>query len=136
MPNDLIRKGLATGITFNRAIFYETVRLGKSGKETDRLAAAATEEAPDENEQGTKAHPAQISAVVAQGPKCLCATTMGTLLWWPHLFVETFCDISFWINIDGADQLHDQLRLPLGILIRSYFLSTRVLRQYLLVGFM
>ena len=136
MTTDLIRKGLSADITFNRAILDETVGLGKTRKKTDRDAAATAAEASDENEQRTKAHPAQISAVVAQGPKCLCATTMGTLFWWPHLFVETFCDISFWINIDGADQLHDQLRLPLGILIRSYFLSTRVLRQYLLVGFM
>jgi hypothetical protein len=113
MPGDFIGKWISPNVTFNRAIFDETVRLGKSGKEADRLAAAATEEASDKNEQGTKALPAQISAVVAQGPKCLCATTMGTLFWWPHLFVETFCDISFWINIDGADQLHEQLRLPL-----------------------
>ena len=65
MPTDLIRKGLSTNIIFNRAILDETIGLGKSREETDRLAAAATEEAPDEDEQGTKAHPTQVSAVVA-----------------------------------------------------------------------
>jgi hypothetical protein len=48
--------------------------------------------------------------------------------------VETFGDILFWINIDGVDQLHDQLRLPLRISTRSFLLSAHVLRQCLLVG--
>jgi len=136
MPNDLIRKGVSTNVIFYRAILDEAVGLGKSGKETDRLAAAAAQEAPDEDKQRPKPHPAQVPAVVAQRPKCLCAATMGTLCWWPHPFVETFGDILFWINIDGVDQLHDQLRRPLRILIRSYFLSARVLRQSLPIKFL
>jgi len=34
------------------------------------VARATAAEAPDKNEQRTKTHPAQISAVVAQGTKC------------------------------------------------------------------
>ena len=136
MSDDLIRKGTAPNVIFNRAILDKAVRLRKSGKEADCLAAVATEETPDEDEQSAKAHPAQIAAVVAHGPKCFWAETMRTSCGWPHPFVETFGDILFWINIDGVDQLHDQLRRPLRILIRSYFLSARVLRQSLPIKFL
>src|ERR1039458_7994255 len=106
MPIDLIRKGLSTDITFNRAILDKAVGLGKRRKQTEPVTAAAAAEAPDEDEQGTKAHPTQVSAVVAQGPKCFCAATMGTPCWWPHPFVKTFGDILLWINIDGVNDLH------------------------------
>ena len=65
MPNDLISVGISMNVIFNRAILDEAVRLGKCGKETNCLAAEMTKEAPDEDEQGTKAHPTQVSAVVA-----------------------------------------------------------------------
>lgn len=113
MPPDLIRKGTAPNVIFNRSILDKPVRLGKSREKADCLAAGATKKAPDEDEQGTQAHPAQISAIVAQGPKCFCAATMGTLCWWQHPFVEAFGDVLFWIDFEGADQLHDQIRLPL-----------------------
>jgi hypothetical protein len=122
MSGDLIRKGNASDVIFDRAILDEAVRLGKGREETDRLTAATTKEASDEDEQSTTAHPTQVAAVVAQGAKCFCAATMGTLRWWPHPFVETFGDISFWININGVDQLHDQLRQSLRILVLIFYL--------------
>jgi hypothetical protein len=122
MPNHVVSEGISMNVIFNRAILDEAVRLGKCGKETNCLAAEMTKEAPDEDEQRTKTHPAQISAIIAQGPKCFCAATMRTPFWWPHPFVETFGDILFGININGVDQLHHQLRLPLRISIRSYLL--------------
>jgi hypothetical protein len=66
-------------------------------------------------EQSPKAHPAQVAAVIPQGPKSFCAATMGTLCWWPHPFVETFGDILFWINIDGVNELHYRCH-PKGLL--------------------
>ena len=65
MSNDFIGKRFSTEEPFDGSVLDETIGLGKSREETDRFAAAATEEAPDEDEQGTKAHPTQVSAVVA-----------------------------------------------------------------------
>ena len=134
MPTDLIRKGLSIDISFNRAILDETVGLSKTRKKTDRDAAATAAEAPDKDEQGTKAHPAQVSAVVTQCPKRLRAATVWTLCWGSNPFVEIFGSISLWINIDGVDQLHDQLRLPLR-LWKPFLLTAGILRRCLLVGF-
>jgi len=50
MSGDLIRKGNAPHVIFNRAILDETVGLGKSRKKTDRDAATPAAKAPDEDE--------------------------------------------------------------------------------------
>ena len=134
MPTDLIRKRLSTNIIFNRAILDKPVGLGKTSKKTDRDAAAPAAKAPDEDEQKAKAHPAQIPAIVTQCPKRLRAVTVRTLCWGSNSFVETFGDISLWINIDGVDQLHDQLRLPLR-LWEPFLLTAGILRRSVLVGF-
>jgi hypothetical protein len=106
MPTDLIRKGLSIDISFNRAILDEAVGLGKTRKKTDRDAAATAAEAPYEDEQGTKAHPAQMSAVVTQCPKRLRAATVWTLCGGSNSYVELFGDVSLWINVDGVNELH------------------------------
>jgi hypothetical protein len=108
MSGDLIRERISLHVTFNCAILDETVGLGKRGKETDGLSTAATEKAPDEDEQRSNAHPTQISGVVTQGPECFPSATVGTLGRWPHPFVETFSDILLRINFYDADYLHEQ----------------------------
>src|ERR1700677_5076627 len=106
---------MASDIRFYRSILNEAIRLGKSGKQTNRLVAAGATKASNEDQECAKSNTTQITTVITQSQKGFETTAMGTLGGRSHPLVKTFCDVLFRIKIDGANQLHRRLSESLGL---------------------
>jgi len=108
MPNDFISQCFAAEEPFNGLVLDEAIGLGECGKNAGCLPAATTAEAPDDDHQDADANSAQISTIIAQGPKRFCLLTIGTPVGRRNLPLEVAGGVLFWIDVDGINDLHRQ----------------------------
>ena len=114
-PDDIITPRTSADKSFNGAVLNQPIRLGKGRKNTKGLAAKAAAEAPDQDAEKSKLETADISSVVPECPKGVCASAMRTMRRWWQAPLKAFLGVTLHIAWNGADYLH-----PLDLLNRAY----------------